>query len=187
MEDNRSTLRMKKGSSNDCRSPCDSSLLEELRGRFRLVLVVDFDVVLLHSHVHSVLAVVVTNAVAVSLTGDQFATAGWNADLNVNALWTTAAAWVVARTWILHSDDLWLSTRRHFVTVLVLHVGVESDWSCFYKVTVLWNRHWSRFLSLNDAYDEQAEHCYQLCKILHFNSFLQLNVLCLNTDLTLSV
>ena len=79
----------------------------------------------LDAYVYSVLAVVVSNAVTVTAAADQFATTGWDADLDVNALWSAAVARIFASTWVLNSDDLWLCTWRHFVAVLVNNIRVE--------------------------------------------------------------
>lgn len=91
----------------------------------RLVLVVHFNVISLDADVNSVLTVVVTNTVAVAAAADQFATACWNTDLDVNTLWSAAATWIFAGTWIFHCDNLRLSTWRHFVAVLVNNIRVE--------------------------------------------------------------
>ena len=99
--------------------------LEPARIHSGLVLVVNFDVISLDADVNGVLAVVVPNTVTVSAATDQFATARWYADLNVNALRSAAPTRILASTWILYSDDLWLCTWRHLVAVLVNNIRVE--------------------------------------------------------------
>lgn len=91
----------------------------------RLVLIINFDVISLDADVYSVLAVIITNTVTVTAAADQFASTGWDADLDVNALWSATIARIFASTWVLNSDDLWLCTWRHFVAVLVNHIRVE--------------------------------------------------------------
>ena len=99
--------------------------LTPARSPLELVLIVNFDVISLDTDVNSVLAVVVANTVTVAAATDQFATTGWDADLDVDALWFAAAARIFASTWVLHGDDLWLCTWRHFVAVLVNNIRVE--------------------------------------------------------------
>ena len=90
-----------------------------------LVLVVHFDVISLDPNINSVLAVVVANAVAIAAAADQFATTGRNTDLDVHTFWSAAATRIFTGTWILNSDDLRLSTWRHFVAILVDNIRVE--------------------------------------------------------------
>ena len=75
----------------------------------------------LDANVYSEFTVVVADSVAISLAADQFTAARWNANLNVNALWT--AATIVTR--IFHGDDLRNGTRCHFVKIFVLNIRIE--------------------------------------------------------------
>ena len=60
-----------------------------------LVLIINDDETLLHSHVHCVFAVVVANAISVTSTFDQLTATWWHADLNVHTRWWRR--WFAAR------------------------------------------------------------------------------------------
>ena len=145
------------------------------------VLIVDFDVVPLDADIDSILAVVITDAVSVTAAADQFAARGRNADLDVHALRCTAV--VFARTGILHGDDLRLSTARHFIKILVLHVRVQ--WHrvrCRIDKSIVLHddpllhmsiRNRREFLpGLNGACDQQAAQRQQIQKSLHSFPFV---------------
>ena len=71
-----------------------------------LILVVHFNEPFLHANVNSILAVVVSNSVAMATAANQFAATGWHTNLNVNALRTTAVDVMPGGTGILDRNDL---------------------------------------------------------------------------------
>lgn len=115
-----------------------------------LVLIVYNDVALLDAYIDSILAVRVSNAVAITTASNLLAATWRNADLNVDALWLFAAAAVslaLNSTWIINFDDLLNSTAVHFVPVNVLNALKQFFWSfvqqnCF-RCRCRWYQSWN--------------------------------------------
>lgn len=148
------------------------------------VLVVNFDVTLLHADVNGVLAEVVANAVAITAADHFFfAAALRNADLDEHDLLLAGTAGLFATAGlftatgllaaagflaavtrliagIIHCDDARNCTRCHFVQVLVLHVFEECFRSSFNDRSMLRNRRRRRcsFLSIYLAQNKATQH-----------------------------